>query len=173
MKRPTVILQKFKDEKEKYFFKSLILKEDNLKKISFSDKNNLLLSGISRDDSSIGVDIESLDERINEKSFSKNILHDNEAIIFEIFCQKYQVTHKEGLIIFWSFKESFFKALAMEPGLAVKDIFVKNFKPSSSLEFGFSKSLQFFMSQKSLRHHKVSFWLLGKYIISVCLIKQN
>ena len=82
--------------------------------ISISHKEDIVVAACIEKPCHIGIDVESLSEKINEKLFLGTIFSHKELTEAKKICRAQSLSESAAAIILWSIKEAFFKCIDKE-----------------------------------------------------------
>jgi phosphopantetheinyl transferase len=126
--------------------------------LSLSHKNNFICVGISKSPYRIGVDVEQLDQNV-EKKFAGFFLNDREINLLK---------SEQDVLIFWSLKESFFKAAGFF--LPFKELQITRI--SENITYSFSSQLKARLLKENLVFVASSFYQEENFIVTYTLLQS-
>ena len=136
--------------------------------VSVSHKHGLREARAVASPYRIVIDIEDLEQDIHTELFMQYIVSERERDAFHAFCSEHSFSRREGVIAFWSMKESFFKA--MDHHLFMNKLYILH-ADTERIVFDFGEDIREQLLAKKLELAGASFSRKGRYFFSQVLFK--
>lgn len=138
--------------------------------ISFSHKPDRVFVGISQQPYRIGVDLEKFDVNLNTKAFMKYAFSEIENIVLKSYCDGNSFSLVQGVVLFWSIKESFFKCLDYQ--FLPKAISIVNITNKGGVNIKYHNKIKMALKRKKLGVKDSIVKFDNEYIYSVTIMEK-